>query len=256
MTIKDEFDHKASALDRANEAIRDNPLAAGLIGAGIAWMLFGAKGFGVMGGVALGAGEKVMSAAKRAGSVAVDAGNAALKVGSAASSPVKDAGSDMVGAMASIVPDISAPDLHGAEEAATETGTAANESLKAIASSGREYGAAIQSRLSESLERQPLLLGAIGLAMGAGIASTFATTEVESEWMGGQGAAARETLQGVADEAKDRARKVVSDVQDEAARQGLTSDAVKLAANSVAAKVGKVAGAARKSVPRPFKSSI
>ena len=67
MTVKEELERAAPALDRVNEAIRDNPLAAGLIGAGLAWMLFGAKGFGVMGGLALGAGGKVVSAAKSAG---------------------------------------------------------------------------------------------------------------------------------------------------------------------------------------------
>ena len=72
-----------------------------------------------------------------------------------------------------------------------------------------------------------MLLGAIGLAIGAGIASTFATTEVETEWMGEQGAAAREKLQGAVAEGKERARKVVADVQEEAARQGLTLDAAK-----------------------------
>jgi hypothetical protein len=254
MTIKEE--HRAMpALDRVNEAIRENPLAAGLIGAGLAWMLFGPKGFGVMGGVALGAGGKVVSAAKSAGAAVIDAGSAALKAGSAASSIVKGAATDMVGTAASLVPDISSTGEDGTEKAVADTGTAVNERLQAIASSGREYGAAIQSRLSESLERQPLLLGAIGLAIGAGIASTFATTEVESEWMGDQGAAAREKLQGAVDEAKDHARKVVSDVQEEAARQGLTLNAAKDAAKSVAGKVGNVAGAARESVARPFTST-
>jgi hypothetical protein len=255
MTIREELDRAAPVIDRVNDAIRDNPLAAGLIGAGLAWMLFGAKGFGAMGGIAVGAGGKVASAAKSAGSAAIDAGSAALKAGSAASSTVKNAAADMAGTVASIVPDISATDVNGAEKAVGDTGTAINERFQTLASSGREYGAAIQSRLSESLERQPLLLGAIGLAIGAGIASTFATTEVESEWMGEHGAAARETLQGVADEAKDRARKVVSDVQEEASRQGLTLDAAKDTAKSVAGKVGNVAGAARDSVAKPFKST-
>ena len=77
--------------------------------------------------------------------------------------------------------------------------------INSAAAAGREYGAAIQSRLSESLEQQPLLLGAIGLAIGAGIASTFATTAVESELMGEQGTAAREQLQGLAGDVTDRA---------------------------------------------------
>ena len=47
MTFQHELDRAGPVVDRLNAAIRDNPLAAGLIGAGIAWMLMGgAKGFG------------------------------------------------------------------------------------------------------------------------------------------------------------------------------------------------------------------
>jgi len=38
--------------------------------------------------------------------------------------------------------------------------------------------------LGALFERHPLLLGAIGLAIGAGIAATFPTTEVESRVVG------------------------------------------------------------------------
>ena len=53
MIFKDELDRAGPVVDRLNTAIRDNPLAAGLIGAGLAWMLMGgAKGFGVVAGAA------------------------------------------------------------------------------------------------------------------------------------------------------------------------------------------------------------
>ena len=253
MTIKEEIDRAAPVLDRVNEAIRENPLAAGLIGAGVAWMLFGAKGLGAMGGIAKKAGDTVGSVAKGAGSVVANAGSAALDASSSAATIVKSAASDAMGAVTSIVPDLSIADAEAVKNAAASAGTATNDRVLAMASSGREYGAAIQSRLSETLEQQPLLLGALGLAIGAGIASTFATTDIESEWIGEKGTATREQLQGVADKAKDRARRVVGDVQDEAARQGLTLDAAKDAAKSVATKVGSVASTARDSVAQPFK---
>jgi hypothetical protein len=254
MSMKEEMNKAAPVLDRVNDAIRDNPLAAGLIGAGLAWMLFGAKGVDAMSALAKGAGGKVASAARTAGSLAVGAGSATLDAGAAASSAVKGAAADMVGSVASIVPDLSQADTDGVAKGAADAGTAINERIQAMASSGREYGAVIQSRLSQSLEQQPLLLGALGLAIGAGIASTFATTQAESEWMGEKGSATRETLQGMVGDAKDQARQVVSDIQDEAARQGLTLDAAKDAAKAVASKVGNVAGAARNSVTQPFKS--
>lgn len=244
MIFKDELDRAGPVVDRLNAAIRDNPLAAGLIGAGLAWMLIGgAKGFGVMAGAA-------KDAAGMAGAAAATAGGAVAggvtKAASATAAGLKSAASEMAGSVASLVPDI--PDTDKAIEAGAEAGATVGNRINSAAAAGREYGAAIQSRLSESLEKQPLLLGAIGLAIGAGIASTFATTAIESELMGEQGSAARQKLQGLAGDVTDRAKQIASDLKDEADRQGLTPDAAKSAAAVIGEKVKAVAGAGRESL--------
>ena len=41
-----------------------------------------------------------------------------------------------------------------------------------------------RSSLSNIFERQPLVLGAIGLAIGAAVAGAFETSEIENEWVG------------------------------------------------------------------------
>jgi hypothetical protein len=246
MIFKDQLDRATPVVDRLNAAIRDNPLAAGLIGAGVAWMLMGgAKGFGVMAG-----------AAGLAGTTAASAGGAmasgVTKAASATTAGLKSAASDVAGSVASLVPDISVLDTDKAYEAVADAGATVGNRINSAAAAGREYGAAIQSRLSESLEKQPLLLGAIGLAIGAGIASTFATTAVESELMGEQGTAAREKLQGLTDDVTDRAKQIASALKDEADRQGLTPDAAKSAAAGIGAKVKTVAGAGRDSLAQRF----
>lgn len=243
-------DRAGPLVDRVNAAIRENPLAAGLIGAGIAWMLFGgAKGFGVMAGAVKGAAGKAGAAAAKAGN-SVATGLA--KAGSSAGVGLKNAASDVSGSVASIVPDLSIPDTDKAFEALSDARVAVGDRLDSAAIASREYSAAIQSKLSRSLERQPLLLGAIGLAIGAGIASTFATTTVEEELMGEHGSAMRERLQDVADDVKDRAKQVVADVKEEAIQQGLTPDAVKSAAVGIGEKLKSVAGAGRDSVAQRF----
>ncbi|MEA2979679.1 MAG: hypothetical protein QOF09_1502 [Alphaproteobacteria bacterium] len=246
MTMKDELERAGPIIDRANAAIRENPLAAGLIGAGVAWMLFGgSRGMGL-------AANAVKGAAGKAGSAALAAGNTAAgglaHAASRATVGLKEVASDTAGLVASIVPDMSLPDTDGAFEAVSDSRSAVTKQINSAAAAGREYGAAIQSRLSESLERQPLLLGAIGLAVGAGIAATFATTAIEGEMMGEQGTAAREKLRDLSGGAKVLARQVVSDVKDEADRQGLTPEAATNAVMSVGEKVKSVAGAARDSV--------
>jgi len=243
MTFQHELDRAGPIVDRLNAAIRDNPLAAGLIGAGVAWMLMGgAKGFGVMFGAVTSAAGAASSAAATASS-AVASG--VTKAGSATVAGLKTAAPDVAGSVASLVPDISAPDIDKAVEAVAAASSAVGARINSAAAASREYGATIQSRLSESLEGQPLLLGAIGIAIGAGIASTFATTAVESELMGEQGTTAREKLHGLKDNVTDRAKQIAADVRDEAARQGLTPDAAKSAAAGIGDKVKMIAGAGR-----------
>ena len=187
MTMKDEIERAGPLVDRMNAAIRDNPLAAGLIGAGMAWMLFGgAKGFGAVAGVA-------HSAASKAGSAATSAGSAAAsglsKMGTTAANGISDAASVVANSVASIVPKMSIPETDKAFEIAANAESAVEDKLHSALAAGREYGSVLQTRLADGLDRQPLLLGAIGLAIGAGIASAFPTTEVEGELMGAQATA-------------------------------------------------------------------
>jgi hypothetical protein len=72
--------------------------------------------------------------------------------------------------------------------------------------------------------------------------------------MGEKSTAAREQLESLADDAKDRARQVVADVKEEADRQGLTTDAAKTAARGIADKVKNVAGAAHGPVAEKIKA--
>jgi hypothetical protein len=236
--MRDELSRSGGLVDGLNAAIRENPLAAGLIGAGVAWMLLGgAKGIGAVAGTV--------------GSAAATAGGAVLagvgEAGSRATATARDTVKNVADSVASIVPDVSA-EGDNASDPFAEAGSAVRVRINSAATTGREYGSAIQSKLSDSLERQPLLLGALGLAIGAGIASTFASTALEGQWMGEKGEAVRGKLEGLTEEAKERARQVMADVKEEAYAQGLTPGAAKDAAAAMADKVKSVAGAARESV--------
>jgi hypothetical protein len=252
MNLKEEINRASPMVDRVNDAIRDNPLAAGLIGAGLAWMLFGTKGFATLGGLATHAASGTASAAATAAEAASDGVRSA---GKAAASMARSAASVVADKAASIVPDIDPPDGSGIANSAADASAAVGERLQSVAATGKEYGSVLKSRLSDGLERQPLLLGAIGLAIGAGIASTFASTKIESEWIGERGAQARDAMQEVLTDVKDRAQEVLSEVQDEASRQGLTVEGAKEAASSVAGKLRNVAGTATDAAKKPFTAS-
>jgi hypothetical protein len=236
-------------VDDLNGAIRENPLAAGLIGMGVAWMLFGGS---KMPGLVPGA---IKSAATNVGSVASAAGSAVAGGISGAGSRIAGVARQVQGTVSDATADaaasVSATDIPGIvpdmENAFTKAAGGVREALADTATRGREYGSAIQSRLADGLERQPLLLGAIGLAIGAGIASTFASTKLENEVMGAQGANARDAFQGFVSDTRKRAEQVIDTVKDEAQKQGLTTDAAKQAASGIAEKIKGVAGAARES---------
>jgi len=174
---------QAGFFDSLVTAVRENPLAAALIGGGALWLLAG--------------DEKLKSAARSA---------------TAAASPIVDAGARNVRAAASglqrTAAPPTAPDMHhdesmGFGETLREAGSAASDAVSGAADRvkdrvdeglayarenlgqpGKEALTKAQSSLADMLERQPLVLGVVGLAIGAAIAGAFRTSDLENEWVG------------------------------------------------------------------------
>lgn len=164
-------------------AVRENPLAAALIGGGAFWLLAG--------------DEKLKSAARSA---------------TAAATPIVDVGVRNVRAAASGLQRTSAPPtapemdhdepaglgetLRGASRSASDPISEAADQMKdrlgegvayareRLGRPGAEAFTKAQSSLADMLERQPLVLGAVGLAIGAVIAGAFRTSTLENEWVG------------------------------------------------------------------------
>jgi hypothetical protein len=110
----------------------------------------------------------------------------------------------------------------------------------------------VRDNLTDLFKAQPLALGAIGLAIGAGIAAALPTTDVENSYLG----ETSETLKNKAAEiagdqiekASSLATDVVETVAEEARKEGLTMDSAKAAMSDLSGKVGRVVDAAGKSV--------
>jgi hypothetical protein len=169
-------------------AVRENPLAAALIGGGAFWLLAG--------------DEKLKSAARSV---------------TAATSPVVDIGARNLRAAASGIQRTAAPPTapemdhdgsFGVGETLRDAGSAATDAMSGAADKardrldeglgyardsfsklgnplpGKEAFTKAQSSLAEVLERQPLVLGAIGLAIGAAVAGAFQASDLENEWIG------------------------------------------------------------------------
>ena len=136
MNIREDLNRAAPMIDRLNDAIRENPLAAGLIGAGLAWMLLGTKGLGTVAGLAKDTAAGTLSAAGTAGSAA----SAGLRsAGQAAADAARGAASIVADKAASIVPDIDVPSTDRISDAAANATSALSEGVRSVVSAGGEY---------------------------------------------------------------------------------------------------------------------
>jgi hypothetical protein len=84
-----------------------------------------------------------------------------------------------------------------------------------------EHRAKWGTNLSDLVDRQPLLLGAMGLAIGAAIASSIPTTEAKKKVMGETSDFIRDTVTEKAAQVKDMADAALQEVK----AQGLTPEA-------------------------------
>jgi hypothetical protein len=140
---------------------------------------------------------------------------------------------------------------------ATRFGSSAYEGASRFGSSAYEgvshYGAAsyrgasrLGSRAQQSffdvLEREPLVLGALGLAIGAAIGAMLPRTEVEDRFMGETRDRLRDDAEAYAREQMERGKEVAGDVyraaKDKAEEAGLMP-------GQIAEKAGEVARAAK-----------
>ena len=180
----------SSFVDGLTAAVRENPLAAALIGGGALWLLIG--------------NDKLKNAASSLTAAAAPLADAGMRGQRAAASKFEDgynsvrdrtsrmqdeasrgfgetvrnarsAASDAMSDVADTMSDRFDEGVTGAREVWERLGRAVPK---------RETLAQAQSSLSDLLERQPLILGAVGLAIGATVAGALAKSSLEDGWVG------------------------------------------------------------------------
>jgi hypothetical protein len=171
--------------ENLREAVRENPLAAALIGGGALWLLLGNERL-----------KRAVASVSAATAPTIDIGanqrsKAPNFTNSPPTAPEMDHGSSQH----------AGESLREATSAASDAVSGAADAIKDRFEEGVIYArenfskvtealprketiAKVQSALSDLLERRPLVLGAIGLAIGAAVAGAFSTLDLEKEWVG------------------------------------------------------------------------
>jgi hypothetical protein len=213
-----------------------------LIGMGVLWLFAGSRPVERVGDFARSSGlDRIPDAA----GYAADAAHSTLRSGT-------DAVGERVASAKDVVKDGVVDALDSATRHGREYADTASEYVTSIPESSAEIFDAVRSNLTDLFKAQPLALGAIGIAIGAGIAAAFPATEIEADYLGETSDTVRKNAAQFAAEQTDRvttvAEAVVNAVKEEAATQGLTLEGAKAAAGDISAKVSRVADASGKSI--------
>jgi len=206
-------DSQGSFLDGLTAAARENPLAAALVGGGALWLLIGSDKL-------RNAAGSVTSAAAPLADIGTRAQRSAASGWDETSGSVRHRASQMQDQAAHSINDTVRNARTAASDAMSGAAETMNERLDEGMAGAREMfdrlGQALpkketlkqaQSSLSDLLERQPLVLGAVGLVIGATVAGALAKSSLEDEWVG-------DLSDGLKADLKERAGAVSQSVQE------------------------------------------
>jgi hypothetical protein len=219
------------------DAARKNPLSAALIGMGVLWLFTGSR--------PVERAEEIVRRTAGFNRIPDAAGDAF----EAARSTFRT-GADSIGESVTSAKDALRDRSANAIDSAARFGRDYADTASEYVSS--EMFDTVRSNLTELFRARPLALGAIGLAIGAGIAAALPPSEVEAAYLGETSDAAKAKAAEFAAEQTARATTVaegvIGAVTEEARKEGLTVEGAKSAVGDISAKLGRVVDAAGKGI--------
>jgi hypothetical protein len=219
------------------DAARKNPLSAALIGMGVLWLFTGSR--------PVERAEEIVRRTAGFNRIPDAAGDAF----EAARSTFRT-GADSIGESVTSAKDALRDRSANAIDSAARFGRDYADTASEYVSS--EMFDTVRSNLTELFRARPLALGAIGLAIGAGIAAALPPSEVEAAYLGETSDAAKAKAAEFAAEQTARATTVaegvIGAVNEEARKEGLTVEGAKSAVGDISAKLGRVVDAAGKGI--------
>lgn len=222
--------------------IRDNPLPLTLVGAGLAWLMFGqgrtasdearpGRRYGERDYEAWDDDELLPDGFADESPASQVYGSRGYSTGDGDDREEGESFVDKLSDAAGSAKDTMSSAAHKVTHAGETLGKSAASARRGFAHRSERVGrsaAHMRHATQDLIEREPLVLAALGLAAGAAIGALLPRTAVEDEHLGGYGKklrqAGEETLQEGIEEAKHVASEVYDTTKREAERQGLTPE--------------------------------
>ena len=226
--------------------VRDNPMPLLMVGAGLAWLMMSGRGShgyghdytmpahggqGVASGMAGRVGESMSAAGERAGEAASSAAQGVRDMAERAGEAVSSATQSMtesVGSMTGQASEAMGSAAQSMSQSAQAMGEAASDTMHGLAGGASQMGTQARETFSELLERQPLIIGALAVALGAAIGAALPSTSFENEQLGETSDELKEQIAERGETVLDRGASVVSRVY-ETAREEIGAAATEAA---------------------------
>ena len=169
---------------------------------------------------------------------------------------------DAVGRATSAVSDTAASigrQAHDMRDRAADVGHSTSERARQAGHGVAEQAGRAQNAIAQVMREQPLIVGAVGLTIGAIIGASLPRSRKEDEVMGEASDLFKATAAGTAREQfahlEQAGGRIVEKVRGEAEDHGLTSDSMQALVCDIGAKVSAVAAAAKEAVEEELKSA-
>jgi len=235
------------------DAVREHPVPAALIGMGVVWMfmgggnvsLFGGSGRRSMFGTAAQGAAQATGAVGRAGAAL---GGTVSRGAQAITEPSRQAGAAATAALGDAASSTAARAADAASSAYQATAGLASQTVETISNAATgaatmlqdttaRWSSGAQRNLADLFERQPLMLGAFGLAIGAGMAASLPITDTEKRAMGEASDFVRVKVSEKAADLTGQVKEIADAAVDEAKTQGITPKTVGEALRAVGSKI-------------------
>ena len=170
------------------------------------------------------------------------AAESATGIGADAAAAIRSA-TDKMGSVANHTGEIIGEAASKAAAAWSEDSRGMSDNARSNEPLGRAAGGirSVQEALADLFARQPLMLGAVGVAIGAAIAASLPASQSENRLMGDKADAVKDQAGKLWDETKRRGADLASKGLKETEAQGLTPAAAAKAAQTLVSKVAGLA---------------